>query len=211
MTRKPFVGWSLAALVVAFAWTVTIPTAARAAETKTLDNLMAAYNGESNAHAKYLKFAEQADKEGDGAVASLFRAAAKAEEIHAGNFAEVIKGMGGTPKADLKPVAVQSTRENLQVALSGETGETNSTYPAFIKQAKAEMNKDAMKAFNFAKAAESDHAKLFQDALDHLAQWKTGKTAFYVCPVCGSTTKGKPTYAECPACFTKAEKFLLVS
>ena len=69
-----------------------------AAPSKTLDNLMAAYNGESNAKAKYTEFAKKADQEGFAGVAALFRAAAKAEETHATRHGEVIKKLGGTPR-----------------------------------------------------------------------------------------------------------------
>ena len=72
-----------------------------AAPPKTLDNLMAAYNGESNAKAKYMEFAKKADQEGFAGAAALFRAAAKAEETHATRHAEVIKTLGGTPKAEI--------------------------------------------------------------------------------------------------------------
>ena len=65
----------------------------------TIDNLQTAFNGESNASARYLAFAKKADEEGYGEVASLFRAAAKAEEIHARNHAEVIEKLGSTPVA----------------------------------------------------------------------------------------------------------------
>jgi hypothetical protein len=64
---------------------------AKAESKTTLENMQAAYNGESNAHARYLAFAKPADQEGYGEVASLFRAAARAEEIHPGNHAVVIK------------------------------------------------------------------------------------------------------------------------
>ena len=76
---------------------IALPGGATAATT-TLDNLQAGFNGESNAHSRYLAFAEKADQEGYGEVASLFRAAAKAEEVHATNHAAVIKKMGGTPE-----------------------------------------------------------------------------------------------------------------
>ena len=66
----------------------------RAAASTTLENLQAAFNGESNAHARYLAFADKADQEGYGEVGSLFRAAAKAEEVHAANHAVVIKKLG---------------------------------------------------------------------------------------------------------------------
>src|ERR1035441_8687898 len=69
--------------------------AAATTNSKTLNNLQTAFNGESNAHVRYVAFADKADKEGYGEVASLFRAAAKAEEVHAANHAAVIKKMGG--------------------------------------------------------------------------------------------------------------------
>ena len=61
----------------------------------TVQNLMAAFEGESNAHAKYTAFADKADSEGLLGAASLFRAAARAEQIHAANHARVISILGG--------------------------------------------------------------------------------------------------------------------
>jgi len=57
---------------------VALPTLATAATSNTVENLQTAYNGESNAHARYLAFAQKADQEQYGEIASLFRAAAKA-------------------------------------------------------------------------------------------------------------------------------------
>ena len=90
---------------------------------KVLDNLQTAFNGESNAHARYLEFAGKADQEGFGSVASLFRAAARAEQIHADNHAVVIRKLGSTPQATIEKAVVKSTDENLQVAIQGETYE----------------------------------------------------------------------------------------
>ena len=61
--------------------------------TQTLNNLQIAFDGESNAEARYLAFAEKAEAEGYGKVASLFRAASHAEAIHARNHSEVIRAM----------------------------------------------------------------------------------------------------------------------
>ncbi|MHB8303849.1 MAG: rubrerythrin family protein [Acidobacteriaceae bacterium] len=97
--------------------------------------MQAAFNGESNAHVRYLAFAKQADGEGYGEAASLFRAAARAEEVHASNHAAVIKEMGATPKATIESPEVKSTRENLEAAIKGETYERDIMYPAFLKQA----------------------------------------------------------------------------
>jgi rubrerythrin len=77
----------------------------------TLENLQAAFNGESNARAKYLAFAAKADEEGYAPVASLFRAAAAAEAIHAESHARVIKKMGATPVANITKVSALDAGE----------------------------------------------------------------------------------------------------
>lgn len=185
----------------------TQPAVAAAA---TLGNLQAAFNGESNAHARYLAFAKKADEEGYGQVASLFRAAARAEEIHARAHAEVIRKLGGDPKADVASPEVKSTKENLEAAIKGESYERDTMYPEFIQKAREEGQKDAVRSMNHARTAEIEHAKLYGQALAALDSWKEGKKVFYVCPVCGFTTL-KIDFEKCPACFTEKEKFEQVS
>lgn len=177
---------------------------------KTLDNLQTAFNGESNAGARYLAFAQKAENEGYGKVASLFRAAAKAEDIHASNHAAVIRKLGGTPTADVKTPEVKSTAENLQAAIKGESYERDTMYPDFLKQARQDGNNDAVRTFNFAKEAEAEHAKLYTEASGNLPAWKTSVQPFYVCPSCGYTT-GALNFGKCPVDFTPKEKFIAVS
>lgn len=207
MRKKDILG----CVLLFFALSVVAPLHAAAVENKTLEDLMTAYNGESNAHAKYLSYAKKADEEGYGKVASLFRAAAEAEEIHLKNHAEVIKGMGGTPKADIKLPEVKSTKENLEDALKGETYERLTMYPEFIAQAKKDNNKAAIRTFTYAKFAEAEHAKLYKEALDNLESWKGAKADFYVCPTCGYTVEGKPSFEACPVCATPANDYMLVT
>ncbi len=176
----------------------------------TLECLQAAYNGESNAHARYLEFAKKADEEGYAGAASLFRAAASAEEIHAKNHAEVIKKLGATPKAEIQKPDVKTTKENLGAAVKGETYERDIMYPDFLKIAQAEKNKDAVQSFNYAKAAEAEHAKLYKGAGDDLANWKAGKKDFMVCAVCGNTV-AKVDFAKCPVCVSPKEKYAVVN
>lgn len=173
---------------------------------KTLENLQTAFNGESNANAKYLAFAKKADDEGYKKVASLFRAAARAEAIHFANHAEVIKKLGGTPTADIKSADVKTTAENLKAAIEGETYERDTMYPDFIAEARAANNIDAVKTFNFAASAEAEHAKLYSEALANLEQWKAGPATFYVCPKCGFTT-ADANLVKCPVDLTPKEKF----
>ena len=179
---------------------------ARAATT-TLQNMQTAFNGESNAHARYLAFAKQADSEGYGEVGSLFRAAARAEEIHAGNHAAVIKELGAVPQANIESPSVKSTRENLEAAIKGETYERDTMYPDFLKQARTDRNKSALKSLNYAKTAEAEHAKLYAAALANLENLKGTKSAvLFVCPTCGYTTR-ELNFAKCPSCFTPKEKY----
>ena len=180
------------------------------AASSTLDNLQAAYNGESNAHARYLAFAEKAQAEGYGPVASLFRAAARAEEIHANNHAAVITKMGAKPKADIALPEVKTTAENLLAAVKGETYERDTMYPGFIKTAKKEGNRDALKSFNYAKTAEAEHASLYAEMAKNLEKMKGGAKTFYVCTVCGYTTTNLD-FEKCISCFNPKDKYVAVS
>ena len=202
--KSLFVGTSLVA--IALLAILASPKIAQGAPT-TLDNLQAAFNGESNAHARYLAFAQKADAEGYGQAASLFRAAARAEEVHASNHAVVIKKMGAVPQAKIDAPDVKSTRENLQAAIKGETYERDVMYPDFLKKARLDRNTDAIRTFNLAKTAEAEHAKLYSEALNSLDQLKGSKNeAFYVCPTCGFTARTLPM-EKCPSCFTPKEQF----
>lgn len=176
----------------------------------TMENLLAAYNGESNARPRYLAFAKKADAEGYAKAASLFRAAARAEEIHASNHAAVITELGGTPKADIKSPDVKATAENLDAAVKDETYERDTMYPEFLKQAREDNLKQAIRTFNLAKSAEAERARLCSEARAELASWKAPSKEFYVCPVCGFTTTD-PGFEKCPSCFTPREKFEMVS
>jgi len=177
------------------------------ASAHTLDNLQAAFNGESNANARYVAFAKQAESDGYGEVASLFRAAAQAEMIHANNHAAVIKQMGVVPHANIELPTVKSTRENLESAIKGETYEFEMMYPDFLKQAKSEGNSRAVRSMNLAKTAEMKHAKLYKAALDRLDSLKgTTFVAFFVCPTCGYTVR-EVDFPKCPSCFSPKQSF----
>ena len=176
----------------------------------TLQNFQIAFNGESNAHARYMAFATKADQEGYGEVASLFRAAAKAEEIHAKNHAEEIKKLGGTPEAKLETPVVKSTKENLETAITGERYERDLMYPDFRKQAWNLGNREAVKMFNYARNGEGEHAKLFEEAYGNLDSMRGRSRVYYVCIVCGYATKDLE-FEKCHSCFSPKEKFEQVS
>jgi rubrerythrin len=175
-------------------------------EPKTLLNLQAAYNGETNAHFRYLSFAKGADEEGFAPVASLFRAAARAEEIHAKNHAEVIRALGAEPKAEVETAVIRSTHENLQEAIKGEVYERDEMYPTFLHQARLEKNQQAARTFHLAQRAETEHAALFTEALKELVRLRGGAIIYYVCPVCGFTS-AKADGQRCPVCSCPTDRF----
>ena len=204
-------------LVNILALTLLLITAAIAAHAtqssptrdRTVENLQTAFNGESNAHARYLAFAVKADQQGYGGVASLFRAAARAEEIHAANHLAEIQKLGGSAQAKIDSPELKSTKENLEVSIRGERYERDIMYPDFYKQARAVGNNDAFRTFNYAREAEAEHAKLFEEAYSNLDNMR-GKTTYYVCTVCGFTTTNLD-FAKCHTCFSAKEKFVAVT
>ncbi len=99
---------------------------------KTPENLMAAFAGESQANRKYLAYAEKAQKDGFPQIARIFRAAAAAETVHAHNHFRV----GGH---------VNSTIENVKEAIAGEHYEFTSMYPGFLEDAIKEGDKKLSK------------------------------------------------------------------
>lgn len=180
--------------------------------TTVLANLLDAFNGESNAHARYLAFAAKADAEGWHGVASLFCAAAYAEHIHAGNHARVIKQQGGTPHAEIHRAESRSTLENLRVALGGEHFEIETMYPEFIRAAEAAQNKAAVRTFTWALEAEKTHARLFAEVIALLESgkkdsWAATEQRFYVCPACGYTSESAHEQERCPVCKMSWDKF----
>jgi rubrerythrin len=183
-----------------------------AESTITLQNLATAFGGESNAHAKYTAFALKADEDGLGGVASLFRAAARAEQIHAANHARVINQAGGRAECEIHPIEVKSTLENLKSALGGERYEIETMYPGFIEEATESKNTAALRSFTGAFEAEKTHARLYGEAIVLLTAGKRdswiGETRdFYVCPVCGFTSETEEEHERCPVCKCPWEKF----
>ncbi|MFC1823823.1 rubrerythrin family protein [Thermodesulfobacteriota bacterium] len=159
---------------------------------KSENNLMEAFAGESQANRRYLAFAEQAEKEGHGQAAKLFRAAAVAETVHAHAHLRTVGG-------------VKSTKENLQAAIDGETHEFKKMYPEMIAAAKEEGNKAAERSFSYANAVEEVHAGLYQKAVDSLDNPEDVE-CYYVCSVCGYTAENEAP-DTCPVCGAKAKAF----
>ena len=181
----------------------------------TVQNLLAAFEGESNAHAKYTAFAVKADEDGLGGAASLFRGAARAEQIHAANHARVIAQLGARAEAEIHAFEAKSTLENLKAALNGEQYEIDTMYPGFLAEATERKNTAAMRTFHGALEAEKTHARLYAEAIALLVagkkdSWIGEARDFYVCPVCGYTSETEEEHERCPVCNCPWEKFEII-
>ena len=183
--------------------------------TATVANLLAAFEGESNAHSKYLSSAIKADAEGWHGAASRFRAAARAEEIHANNHARVLRQLGADAKCQIHPAEVKSTLENLKAALTGERYEIDTMYPAFIAEASAIDIPIATRSFTWAMEAEKTHARLYAEAIELVEKgledsWLASACNFYVCIACGYTTKTPEEQDRCPVFNLASDKFEVI-
>lgn len=158
---------------------------------KTLNDLMEAFAGESQANRKYTAYARKAEAEGNTNAAKLFRAASDAETLHALKHFEVAGKIG-------------STADNLKDAVAGETHEYKEMYPDFLKDAEAEGNKGAVMSFTFAMKAEEVHARLYKEALENIDQ--TEEVFYYLCPVCGNIETSIPE--KCSICGVPGSKFI---
>ena len=181
----------------------------------TVQNLLAAFEGESNAHAKYTAFAAKADTDGWHGAASLFRAAARAEQIHAGNHARVIKQLGGEAACEIHAIEVHTTLENLKAAQAGEQYEIDTMYPGFIAEAAAHNNTAAIRTMTGAMEAEKTHARLYGEAIALLVEgnkesWIGAAKDFYVCPVCGYTSETPEEHDRCPVCNCPWDRFEVI-
>lgn len=185
--------------------TVISSFAASSVPAQTIKNLNTAFQGESNAANRYAVFAKKAEEEGYGQVAKLFHAASASEAIHRDTHKAAILKLGGTVDSfKLDGVVTGTTAENLKAAIKGESYERDTMYPSFLATAKTDDAKPAIRALQFAAAAEKEHAKLYQQALDQLG--KNPTQDYYVCQICGMTLPELPA-KKCPVCHNGLDEF----
>ena len=132
--------------------------------TKTHENLLHAFAGESQANRRYLYFARQADVEGYPDVATVFRSTGEGETGHAFGHMDYLAEVGDP--ATGKPVG--DTKSNLGAAVAGETYEYTEMYPGFARTAREEGFDEVADWFDTRGKAERAHAGRFQKALDEI-------------------------------------------
>jgi len=161
----------------------------------TEESIQAAYAGESQAHIKYLVFAEQAEKDGKPNVARLFRAAAEAEWIHAKEHLNVLGGAG-------------DTSANLAAAREGESFEVTEMYPAYMAIAQLQEDKKAQQSIKHALGAEESHRELYEQAQAAVeGGGDLDETPIQLCKFCGYLVRGEAP-DKCPVCMAPRKYFV---
>jgi rubrerythrin len=128
-------------------------------QSATIQNLEAAFAGESMAHVKYRYFAKLCREVGDVATAEVFEATAEQEILHAFGHADLL-----FPKARMTPA------QALQFAIEGETYEYTEMYPGFRHAAVAEGRDDAVREIDGQIAESREHAEMFKAVLEKAAK-----------------------------------------
>jgi rubrerythrin len=159
---------------------------------KTEQNLMTAFAGESQARNKYTYWASKAKKDGYEQIAAIFEETANNEKEHAKMWFKLLEGG-----------EIKSTKENLKAAADGENYEWTDMYDEFAKTAKEEGFDHI--AFLFAEVAkiekhhEERYRKLLKNIDDELVFSNDGDT-IWICRNCGHVVVGKNAPKVCPVC-----------
>ncbi len=180
------------------------------AESKTIENMQAAYKGEKTATAKYAAFSKKAEEEGFHNIALLYNAVSAAENIHATNHKAVIEDAGATVPIITPEYKVKTTKENLADDISGEAYEAKTMYPDFLKTAETANNQIASLSLTYAMKTELKHNFFFVQALGDINSNTLNSlpTKYFVCPACGNTYATTPP-RHCDFSLTDKEKFIV--
>jgi len=159
---------------------------------KTEQNLMAAFAGESQARNKYSYYASKAKKEGYEQIAAIFEETANNEKEHAKMWFKLLHD-GGIP----------TTTVNLEDAANGENYEWTDMYDEFAKVAKEEGFDHIAFLFEGVAAIEKTHEERYRKLLKNIDDklvFSSEGDAIWVCRNCGHISVGKEAPKECPIC-----------
>ena len=158
--------------------------------TKTEQNLLAAFAGESQARNKYTYFASKAKKEGFEQIASIFLKTADNEKEHAKNWFKELAGIG-------------DTAENLAAAADGENYEWTDMYEGFAATAEEEGFPELAKKFRMVAAIEKAHEERYRALLKNVetaAVFAKSEVKVWECRNCGHIIVGEKAPEICPVC-----------
>ena len=170
---------------------------------KTENNLMASFAGESQARNRYTYFAGQARKEGYQQIAAIFEETANQEKEHAKRFFKFLEGGDVEITGTFPAGTIGTTVENLKAAAAGEEHEWTEIYPGFAKVAREEGFEAVAMVYDAVSVAEKQHMKRYKDLVANLEAgrvFKRVEKATWRCINCGYLHEGEEAPKACPAC-----------
>ncbi len=174
--------------------------------TKTAENLLKAFAGESQARNRYTYYASQAKKEGYIQISNIFTETADNEKEHAKRFFKLLNESMNGQAVEINasyPVALGDTKANLEAAAKGENEEWTSLYPTFADVAEKEGFDIVATVFrNIAKVEERHEAryKKLKNNIDTNSVFAKETSVLWKCSNCGYIYEGTTPPKECPAC-----------
>ena len=171
--------------------------------TRTEQNLLKAFAGESQARTRYTFFASVAKKEGYEQIAGVFAETADQEKEHAKRFFKFLEGGMVEITASYPAGMIGTTAENLAAAAAGENEEWVDLYPAFADIADEEGFKEIAVAFRMIAKVEAEHERRYRQLLANVEANKVfekDEAIMWQCRNCGFVFEGKKAPAKCPAC-----------
>jgi rubrerythrin len=170
---------------------------------KTEQNLLKAFAGESQARMRYDYFAKQAKKEGLEQIASLFEETSLNEKEHAKRFFKFLEGGMVEITASYPAGIIGTTLENLKAAAEGENEEWTLLYPEFARIAEEEGFKEVAVAFKMIAKVEMAHEARYMKLHKNLEEgrvFEKGDKIVWKCRNCGYLHEGSKAPKTCPAC-----------
>ena len=157
---------------------------------KTEQNLMTAFAGESQARNKYTYYASKARKDGYVQIAKIFEETAANEKEHAELWFKLFHGIG-------------TTADNLLDAAEGENYEWTDMYAEFAKVAHEEGFEDIARQFEGVAAIEKEHEDRYRKLLHNVKEvlvFSRDGDVIWQCSNCGHIVIGKKAPDVCPVC-----------
>ena len=184
--------------------------------TKTAQNLITSFVGESQANLRYTYAAKVANEEGYVQISRIFEETAMNEREHAARFYKFLREEFKLEEIELNedytkwPVIWHDTQTNLQGAIDGENDEAEHMYPDFADVADEEGFPEIARAFRNIAKAEEAHRNRYQKLKDNIDEGKVFKKdekVVWMCGNCGYLIEAYEAPKICPACAHGQEYF----
>jgi len=171
--------------------------------TRTEQNLLKAFAGESQARNRYTYFTSAARKEGYEQIANIFTETAENEKEHAKLFFKALEGGDVEITASYPAGIIKDTKTNLEEAAAGENLEWTTLYADFSKTAKDEGFSEVARTFEQIAKVERFHESRYRKLINNVANkevFKKKSAVKWHCINCGYVFEGSEAPKDCPAC-----------